>query len=233
MEEEGHDYDGSGDRMPMKEGDRDDGFDDRTESRQARFQTQSNLTLSAILTLFLPEIFRHTDVRTHDGKPVLGISILRISILIPANSQIERKTIHVVLAVHVVLVQEASRSGLSLLGCRRTGVRTHDGKPVLGSSILRISILIPANSQIERKTIHVVLAVHVVSVQEASRSGLSLLGCRRTDVRRHDGKPVLGSSILRISILIPANSQIERKTIHMVLAVHVVSVQEASRSGLK
>ena len=30
MEEEGHDYDGSGDRMPVQEGDRDDGSGDRT-----------------------------------------------------------------------------------------------------------------------------------------------------------------------------------------------------------
>ena len=29
-EEEGHDYDGSGDRMPVQEGDRDDGSGDRT-----------------------------------------------------------------------------------------------------------------------------------------------------------------------------------------------------------
>ena len=32
MEEERHDYDGSGDRMPVQEGDRDDGSGDRTES---------------------------------------------------------------------------------------------------------------------------------------------------------------------------------------------------------
>ena len=31
MEEEGHDYDGSGDRMPMQEGDHDDGSGDRME----------------------------------------------------------------------------------------------------------------------------------------------------------------------------------------------------------
>ena len=32
MEEERHDYDASGDRMPVQEGDRDDGSGDRTES---------------------------------------------------------------------------------------------------------------------------------------------------------------------------------------------------------
>ena len=31
MEEEGHDHDGSGDRMPEEEGDHDDGSGDRTE----------------------------------------------------------------------------------------------------------------------------------------------------------------------------------------------------------
>ena len=31
MEEEGHDHDGSGDRMPEEEGDHDDGSSDRTE----------------------------------------------------------------------------------------------------------------------------------------------------------------------------------------------------------
>ena len=31
-EEEGHDYDGSGDRMPVQEGHRDDGSGDQTES---------------------------------------------------------------------------------------------------------------------------------------------------------------------------------------------------------
>ena len=34
MEEERHDYDGSGDRMPVQEGDRDDNSGDRTESGQ-------------------------------------------------------------------------------------------------------------------------------------------------------------------------------------------------------
>ena len=34
MEEEGHDYDGSGDRMPVEEGDCDDGSGDRMESGQ-------------------------------------------------------------------------------------------------------------------------------------------------------------------------------------------------------
>ena len=34
MEEEGHDYDGSGDRMPVEEGHRDDGSGDRTEFGQ-------------------------------------------------------------------------------------------------------------------------------------------------------------------------------------------------------
>ena len=34
MEEEGHDYDSSGDPMPVQEGDRDDGSGDRTESGQ-------------------------------------------------------------------------------------------------------------------------------------------------------------------------------------------------------
>ena len=33
-EEEGYDYDGSGDPMPVQEGDRDDGSGDRTESGQ-------------------------------------------------------------------------------------------------------------------------------------------------------------------------------------------------------
>ena len=38
MEEEGHDHDGSGDRMPKEEGDHDDGFGDRTkEGALAKF----------------------------------------------------------------------------------------------------------------------------------------------------------------------------------------------------
>ena len=35
MEEESHDHDGTGDRMPVEEGDRDDGFGDQTESGSA------------------------------------------------------------------------------------------------------------------------------------------------------------------------------------------------------
>ena len=43
MEEEGHDYDGSGDRMPV-EGHRDDGFGDRTESGQVYILIKPLLT---------------------------------------------------------------------------------------------------------------------------------------------------------------------------------------------
>ena len=44
MEEEGHDYDRSGDRMPVKEGDRDDGSDGRTESGQVYILIKHVLT---------------------------------------------------------------------------------------------------------------------------------------------------------------------------------------------
>ena len=44
MEEEGHDYDGSGDRMPVQEGDRDDGSSDRTESGQVNILVKPVLT---------------------------------------------------------------------------------------------------------------------------------------------------------------------------------------------
>ena len=43
-EEEGHDYDGSGDRMPVQEGDRDDGSGDRTESDQVYILVKLVLT---------------------------------------------------------------------------------------------------------------------------------------------------------------------------------------------
>ena len=44
MEEEGHDYDGSGDRMPVLEGDRDDGSGDLTESGQVNILVKPVLT---------------------------------------------------------------------------------------------------------------------------------------------------------------------------------------------
>ena len=44
MEEEGHDYDGSGDPMPVQEGDRDDGSGDRTESDQVYILVKPVLT---------------------------------------------------------------------------------------------------------------------------------------------------------------------------------------------
>ena len=44
MEEEGHDYDGSGDPMPVQEGDRDDGSGDRTESGQVYILVKPVLT---------------------------------------------------------------------------------------------------------------------------------------------------------------------------------------------
>ena len=44
MEEEGHDYDGSGD--PMQEGDRDDGSGDRTESDQVYILIKHVLTIA-------------------------------------------------------------------------------------------------------------------------------------------------------------------------------------------
>ena len=43
-EEEGHDYDGSGDRMPVQEGDRDDDSGDRTESGQVYILIKPVLT---------------------------------------------------------------------------------------------------------------------------------------------------------------------------------------------
>ena len=45
MEEEGHDYDGSGDRMPV-EGHRDDGSGDRTESGQVYILIKPVLTIA-------------------------------------------------------------------------------------------------------------------------------------------------------------------------------------------
>ena len=44
MEEERHDYDGTGDLMTMQEGDRDDGFGDRTESGQVYILVKPVLT---------------------------------------------------------------------------------------------------------------------------------------------------------------------------------------------
>ena len=44
MEEEGHDYDGSGDPMPVQEGDRDDGSGDQTESAQVYILVKPVLT---------------------------------------------------------------------------------------------------------------------------------------------------------------------------------------------
>ena len=44
MEEEGHDYDGSGDRMPVQERDRDDGSGNRTESGQVYILIKHVLT---------------------------------------------------------------------------------------------------------------------------------------------------------------------------------------------
>ena len=44
MEEERHDYDGSGDWMPVQEGDRDDGSGDRTESGQVYILVKPVLT---------------------------------------------------------------------------------------------------------------------------------------------------------------------------------------------
>ena len=44
MEEEGHDHDGSGDPMPVQEGDRDDGYGDRTESGQVYILVKPVLT---------------------------------------------------------------------------------------------------------------------------------------------------------------------------------------------
>ena len=43
-EEEGHDYDGSDDRMSVQEGDRDDGSDDRIESSQVYILIKPVLT---------------------------------------------------------------------------------------------------------------------------------------------------------------------------------------------
>ena len=43
-EEEGYDYDGSGDPMPVQEGDRDDGSGDRTESGQVYILIKPVLT---------------------------------------------------------------------------------------------------------------------------------------------------------------------------------------------
>ena len=43
-EEEGYDYDGSGDPMPVQEGDHDDGFGDRTESGQVYILVKPVLT---------------------------------------------------------------------------------------------------------------------------------------------------------------------------------------------
>ena len=44
MEEAGHDYDGSGDPMPVQEGDRDDGSGGRTESGQVYILVKPVLT---------------------------------------------------------------------------------------------------------------------------------------------------------------------------------------------
>ena len=44
MEGGGHDYDGSGDPMPVQEGDRDDGSGDRTESGQVYILVKPVLT---------------------------------------------------------------------------------------------------------------------------------------------------------------------------------------------
>ena len=44
MEEEGHDYDGSGDPMTVQEGDRDDGSGDRTGSGQVYILVKPVLT---------------------------------------------------------------------------------------------------------------------------------------------------------------------------------------------
>ena len=44
MEEERHDYDGSGDPMPVQEGDRNDGSGDRTESGQVYILIKPVLT---------------------------------------------------------------------------------------------------------------------------------------------------------------------------------------------
>ena len=44
MEEEGHDYDGSGDPMPVQEGEPDDGSGDRTESGQVYILVKPVLT---------------------------------------------------------------------------------------------------------------------------------------------------------------------------------------------
>ena len=52
MEEEGHDYDGSGDRMPVQEGDRDDGSGDRTESGQVYILVKPMLTSRLMHSLF-------------------------------------------------------------------------------------------------------------------------------------------------------------------------------------
>ena len=47
MEEERHDYDGSGDPMPVQEGDRDDGSGDRTESGQVYILIKHVLTIAS------------------------------------------------------------------------------------------------------------------------------------------------------------------------------------------
>ena len=50
MEEEGHDYDGSGDRMPVEEGDRDDGSGDRTEEGAVAKSGEVYILIKPVLT---------------------------------------------------------------------------------------------------------------------------------------------------------------------------------------
>ena len=50
MEEEGHDYDGSGDRMPVKEGDRDGGSGDRTEEGAVAKSGEVYILIKPMLT---------------------------------------------------------------------------------------------------------------------------------------------------------------------------------------
>ena len=50
MEEEGHDHDGSGDRMPVEEGDRDDGFGDQTEEGAVAKSGEVYILIKVVLT---------------------------------------------------------------------------------------------------------------------------------------------------------------------------------------
>jgi hypothetical protein len=50
MEEEGHDHDGSGDRMPEEEGDHDDGSGDRTEEGAVAKSGEVYILIKPVLT---------------------------------------------------------------------------------------------------------------------------------------------------------------------------------------